>query len=121
MRLPTFGTWLSLVAVGGMVCPRPAPAVEVAQHAPLSGDVELAADGSLAGMVLDRSGQPVVQTEVWVSTAATAPLRVMTDGQGRFRAAGLRGGIYQVSVGDQGAVFAPGAPRRPRRAHGPRR
>jgi Carboxypeptidase regulatory-like domain len=102
MRLANVGTWLSLLAVAGILFPTPIPAAEIGRHAaPLASDVQLAADGSLPGIVLDAQGHAIAGTTVCVSAVAGSALRAQTDEQGRFRIEGLHGGVYQAVVGDR--------------------
>ena len=73
-------------------------------------NVELAKGGEIQGRVLDIHGRPVSETVVKISTKS-GKQSVTTDQNGRFRLAGLKGGVCIVQAGDAhyGArLWAPG-------------
>ena len=106
MRLAKFGYCLSLLAVEGILLPAPIQAAEtVVQAAPLAIDVMLDAEGSLAGTVVGTGGQAAAGARVSLSAAGVARINVVTDNEGRFRVAGLRGGIYQIAAGERAVAF----------------
>jgi hypothetical protein len=67
-------------------------------------DVQIRQDGSLLGMVLDRQGNPMPQTRLWIS-GNDQVLETITDHQGRFAIRDLRGGVYKVSTGAEQQVI----------------
>jgi hypothetical protein len=71
------------------------PAVELA-------DVVLDAQGGLQGLVVDMHGVPQSGAKVLVVHKKREVGRVWTDRLGRFRLAGLRGGVYMLQSGGQG-------------------
>ena len=106
MRLAKFGYWLSLLAVEGILIPTPISAAEiVAQAAPQATDVTLDVEGSLAGRVVASQGQAVPGARVALSALEAPRVYVVTDREGRFRIAGLRGGVYQLAVGERASAF----------------
>ncbi|MCL4191516.1 MAG: hypothetical protein KJZ87_07200 [Thermoguttaceae bacterium] len=62
-------------------------------------DVELDETGSLHGLVVNTDGVPVSLAAVSVTPRDGQPLLTHTDALGQFRVAALRGGLYQVAVG----------------------
>lgn len=62
-------------------------------------DVELDETGSLHGLVVNADGVPISLAAVSITPRDGQPLLTHTDALGQFRAAGLRGGLYQVAVG----------------------
>jgi hypothetical protein len=106
MRLAKFGYCLSLLAIGGIAFPTPIQGAEmVAPSAPLVIDVMLDAEGSLQGTVVDHQGEAATGVRVSLSTAGVGPINIITDDEGRFRVTGLRGGIYQIAVGERVVVY----------------
>ncbi len=72
-------------------------------------DVKLHANGILAGQVVDAQGQSLSATEVQLSNAR-GQWQTVTDSQGRFRFAGLKGGSYQAQVAQQQQLIRAWAP-----------
>jgi hypothetical protein len=75
-------------------------------------DVALDAGGVLHGAVLDRAGRAMAGAPVQVVRDNAVFASVRTDAQGRFAAANLAGGVYQVTTPDSAAVYrlwTPGA------------
>jgi hypothetical protein len=106
MRLAKIGYCLSLLAIGPIVLPRPLRAAEtVVQTAPLATDVTLDAEGSLWGLVVDTHGQAAPATPVSLSAAGAPRTNIITDNDGRFRIAGLRGGLYHIAAGERAVAF----------------
>ena len=81
--------------------PAKPPAASVSQAVQ---DVALSADRSLSGVVLDMQGQPRAGSLVLVDGNAAGPQRAVTDSQGRFTIANLRGGVYRITT-PRGAVI----------------
>jgi hypothetical protein len=106
MRLAKIGYCLSLLAVEGTLLPAPVQGAEtVVQAAPLAIDVMLDAEGTLAGMVVGAQGEAAVGTRVSLSATGGGPINVITDDEGRFRVAGLHGGIFQITTGERTVIF----------------
>ena len=73
-------------------------------------DVVLQDKGVLVGRIVDAQGLAVANTPVSLQTGGKEVVRVVSDDAGRFRATGLKGGVYQVaSTGHQGVyrLWAP--------------
>jgi uncharacterized protein (DUF2141 family) len=84
---------------------RPGTAISLEPGEHLSAVRVLLARGAvISGIVRDLAGDPVPNLEVRVeprgtlATSATAPVTVVTDDQGRYRAFGLPGGTYVVAA-----------------------
>jgi hypothetical protein len=97
--------WTAFVALVGLLIPQlafaagPAPA-----GAPSSvRDVELQKGGVLNGQLLNVAGQPSSEMKIAVVDRHGEARRIVTDAKGKFRIAGLRGGSYNLIVGE-GAV-----------------
>lgn len=96
-RFLSFGAaWL---ACFGMVLPSVAlagtPGSQVTSNS--VHDVELTADGRLAGQLLDSQGIPGRSTQVTLSSEGHS-MTALTDEQGRFLFDNVQGGTYQVSA-----------------------
>ena len=94
----------SALAASGPDAVQPLPSTVGTPTPPVS-DVALQDGGILAGQVLDRqgvplAGAPVVLRQNDVEVASTA-----TDANGQFHVSGLRGGLYQVAVGQEVRVY----------------
>ena len=65
-------------------------------------DVALGPNGSLAGQLVDDAGNGVSGMTIEITGAGDqAPVaRTVTDNSGRFRLAGLHGGVYKVASAD---------------------
>jgi hypothetical protein len=100
-RKTVWGFNLVWLAVLGMVVPIPAlqaadrPAAPVA----MSRDVALSADGMLRGQVLSPQGLGVPGVHVAVSSAARDLGSTVTNAEGRFEIAGLKGGVLTLAAG----------------------
>ena len=74
-------------------------------------DVVLQDQGVLNGRVVDARGLAMPHTPVSLQSGGKEVVRVVSDESGKFQAAGLQGGVYQVaSTGHQG-VYRLWAPR----------
>lgn len=69
-------------------------------------DAQLSEGLSLQGRVVTDTGTPVADAEVnaWSSAANSGGNQTTTDGNGRFRIAGLSSGIYRLHAAKQGFV-----------------
>lgn len=65
-------------------------------------DVVLDAESGLQGVVVDIRGEPQAGVEVALVQQKTRLGLVKTDLQGRFRMAGIQGGMYMLQSGGQG-------------------
>jgi hypothetical protein len=75
-------------------------------------DVALDAAGVLHGQVVDQDGAPLARVPVDISQQQRQIGATLTGSDGYFAIAGLRGGIYQIGVGQNQTtwrVWAPGA------------
>jgi hypothetical protein len=73
-------------------------------------DVALDAAGRLHGQVVDPNGRPLAQTAVGVRHHEQRIAATVTDANGYFVLAGLRGGIYQVDAAGVQATWRVWAP-----------
>ncbi|HTU24564.1 MAG TPA: carboxypeptidase-like regulatory domain-containing protein, partial [Pirellulales bacterium] len=80
----------------------PAPAAKTA--APAITDVTLGAGGSLQGQVLNSKGAPVPQTTVTVKAAGSS-VTTVTDSQGNFSVAGVKGGVVEANAAGSTSVL----------------
>ena len=62
-------------------------------------DVELTADGTLIGQVINTEGKLRPGTEVVLKQAGVDIAQTTSDAQGNFRFPALRGGAYQIVAG----------------------
>ena len=67
-------------------------------------DIVLDGQGGLQGVVVDVQGVPQARVPVVLVKGNREVGRVKADGTGRFRVAGLRGGVYVLQAGGQGKV-----------------
>lgn len=92
------------VAVVGLVLPTTmvAGAAETARMV----DVALGPNGSLTGQLVDDAGNgvPGAPVEAIAAGERQAAAQTLTDNSGRFRLAGLRGGVYRVSTTQGGQL-----------------
>ena len=63
-------------------------------------DVELSAEGVLAGELRDRQGRVQPLQDVWLWQKTRRVGRTRSDQRGRFQFRGVRGGVYRVVTGD---------------------
>jgi hypothetical protein len=77
----------------------------------LMSDIALAPGGLLVGQVLDEKMQPVSGAKIAIQSDGRTAASTVTDADGVFAVAGLRGGVHQV-VTDKGSqncrFWAPG-------------
>ncbi len=93
--------WAAVVlAVAGLVLPATAGAKAAESSAFV--DVALGSNGSLNGQLVDDAGNGVPGRAIEATAAGeqTPAAQTVTDNSGRFRLAGLRGGVYQVASAD---------------------
>jgi hypothetical protein len=82
-----------------------APSRTTGHRAPEVSDVRLDENGSLKGIVIGPYGQSMPRQAVVLSLANRELARTASDKSGRFELPGLRGGVYQLSVGDSHHVY----------------
>ena len=82
----------------------------VADRALVIQDVELTAGGTLSGRILTTQGAPRPEVPVVLRQNGREIVRVLTDEAGDFRAAPLRGGVYEVTAEQTSAVYRLWAP-----------
>ncbi len=107
---------VALLATVGFVIPRPClaqiPARQVSSAPPAKiSDVVLDKDGALAGVVISAQGQPVPGAPIRISQGDVTLVNTSSDEKGRFNIRSLRGGGYQLAVGNQRLnmrIWAPG-------------
>ena len=109
--------WWRYAATGiagfGLVFPTAAIAAQpaatpIAAHpaaAPPIADVTLGKGGSLSGQVVDAQGAPLAQTTVTVRSAGTDVATTVTDAQGNFSVAGLKGGVVETNAAGSSSVL----------------
>lgn len=98
----------------GMIVPSAAvaePIVASARQAQAPRDVELHEGGVLLGQMLNAQGVATAGATVVLQTAGKEVARVLTDKDGRFRVAGLKGGVHLVATAGQQGVYRLWAPR----------
>lgn len=64
-------------------------------------DVALNAEGVFSGIVADKDGNPQAQNEVLIAQGKRVIAKTETNARGEFQVEKLRGGHYQVVVGNQ--------------------
>jgi hypothetical protein len=102
-RVLAFLGWLSLAtstpafAAGSAAPQRRAESVVA--------DVALGKGGSLSGQLVDAQGKPLARQAVLVARSGKIVARATTSQDGRFQAAGLAGGVYQVAAGNSAASY----------------
>jgi hypothetical protein len=97
--------WTTFVALIGLLVPQFAlgagPAPSPARSAVR--DIELQEGGVLSGQLLNMTGQPSAKAKFALVDRFGDTRPVVTDVEGKFRVAGLRGGSYNLVVAE-GAV-----------------
>lgn len=68
-------------------------------------DVALGAGGRLSGQIVGVSGQPLRNAEIVMIRDDTIVARTLSDEDGRFTAAGLRAGVYQLQAANSVAAY----------------
>lgn len=71
------------------------------QQRPQISDVALDAHGKLQGTFVDRQGRPMAGSLIVARQVNGRSCTAVTDAHGTFEAAGLSGGIWSVTVGEQ--------------------
>ena len=71
----------------------------------LAADVELDPAGGMHGLVVNAHGLPVAGVPVVLGHMGCEAARTHTDAAGRFYVGRLRGGTYQLAVGEQGRLL----------------
>jgi len=72
---------------------------------PAAIDVAMAKDGSVSGRVLDADQKGVVKATVSIRQGKTEVAQAITDAEGRFEVANLKGGVYLVSASSGYGLF----------------
>ena len=72
---------------------------------PTAIDVAMAKDGSIAGRVLDADQKGVAKTTVSIRQGKTEVAQAVTDAEGRFEIANLKGGVYLVTANSGYGLF----------------
>jgi hypothetical protein len=88
------------VALGTEASSTTQTAGDASRPAPLIRDIALTPGGLLVGQVLDESMKPVRGTPVAIQVEGKTAASTVTDANGVFAVAGLRGGVHQVATGD---------------------
>ena len=94
----------ALVALIGLLVPQFALGAGPAPNGTPSAvrDVELQKGGVLSGQLLNVAGQPSSDLTFALVDRNGDARRIVTDAEGKFRIAGLRGGAYNLVVGKSG-------------------
>ncbi len=103
---------VALSSVGMLMSPV-ATAAPVAAIAPIASvpvvqaprDIALHEGGVLVGQMLDAQGGAIAGVPISVLTAGKEVARVQTDQSGKFKVAGLKGGVHQVATVGQQDVY----------------
>lgn len=114
LRMVNFAA-ASLACLGMLVPCTPATAATPDQETPIAQakpvtDVALGAGGTLTGQVLDEQGVVLDGAVVSVAQGKADVATAVTDQQGQFVAAGLRGGVYRIVAGQGEGTFRLWAP-----------
>ncbi len=72
---------------------------------PTAIDVAMAKDGSITGRVLDADQKGVAKTTVSIRQGKTEVVQAVTDAEGRFEVADLKGGVYLVAASSGFGLF----------------
>ena len=72
---------------------------------PTAIDVAMAKDGNIAGRVLDADQKGVAKTTVSIRQGKTEVAQAVTDAEGRFEVANLKGGVYLVAASSGYGLF----------------
>lgn len=68
-------------------------------------DVSLHEGGKLIGVYVNKAGKPVQGNRIQIRQQSKVIASVDTDDRGRFEAAGLRGGVYEISTAQGVGMF----------------
>lgn len=68
-------------------------------------DVAMAKDGTISGRVLDADQNGLAKSEVSIRQGKMEMTKVVTDADGRFKIANLKGGVYVVSASSGFGLF----------------
>jgi hypothetical protein len=71
----------------------------------VSQDVALSSDGMLVGVALDRNGTPLRKQPVKIQVGRYLAGHTVTDDNGNFRVAGLKGGVCAITCGEHSSVY----------------
>ena len=99
--------FLILLAAVGMVLPRPMVYSQQIRTASLQRDipevrdVSLNSNGILNGTVVDAQGQPAPGCPIMIQQGDAPIAQTVTNNEGQFAVASLRGGLYQVAAGNR--------------------
>ena len=83
--------------------PEKTAAKKVVQPAAI--DVAMAKDGTISGRVLDAEKNGVAKTEVSVRQGKLEVAKTVTDAEGRFEIANVKGGVYVVTASSGYGLF----------------
>ena len=72
---------------------------------PTAIDVAMAKDGNIFGRVLDADQKGVAKTAVSIRQGKTEVAQAVTDAEGRFEVANLKGGVYLVAASSGYGMF----------------
>ncbi len=67
-------------------------------------DRDLGKDAALTGRITDHRGQPVINTILWLRSLGQRIAESQTDGDGRYRFAQLRAGVYGLEAVGAGLI-----------------
>ena len=67
-------------------------------------DVQLGANGSLSGQIVNPQGQPIASRAVTLKQGEVTVARTKTDAKGNFTVAGLNNGIYTLETAEQASM-----------------
>ncbi|MBC8869570.1 MAG: carboxypeptidase regulatory-like domain-containing protein [Planctomycetes bacterium] len=67
-------------------------------------DVRLGEDGSFSGRLFDAAGKPLVGQTILLRQAGKVLARTQSGERGGFEFAGVRGGVYQVTINNSAVV-----------------
>ena len=101
---------VSMVAVGFLLSQAapasvPAPNAAKAIPRPLMQDVGLQKGGTLMGQLVCPSGTPVAGAKISLLQNNRELAKTITDKQGKFSFAGLRGGVYRLVTADSDGLY----------------
>ena len=82
-----------------------APSQRPTANRAMTADVVLGIDGSLRGQAVNARGEPVPLTRVSLRQNEREVATAVTDRNGHFQLPGLRGGTYQLVVGQANVTY----------------